>query len=369
MATTMREVAAAAGVSIATVSFVVNDSKRVAPETRERIERVMAELGFRRNIVARALASRRTQIIALVYPMLEHRLGGSVSEFITSAARAASAANYHLVVWPIGNDGSELAALVGQKLVDGVLLMEVQLDDARVAALRELDIPFALIGRTRDVTGLHYVDIDFDASVRMAMDHLADLGHRRIVLVNGSQEDESFTSYGPYIRSEIAYRELCAERGIKPVVLHCRQTVRAGREVAAELVASAPGTTAVIIAEEVASAGLVAELARIGWAVPGDISVMSILSSPDMAAMCNPPLTTVTSPGTELGRLGVQALLRQLDGGMAMTPVLRAGVLALGESTATARGPDAIPMTSAISRKDFDDPNQPAHRRSGSPHR
>mgnify|MGYP003397635095 FL=1 len=66
MATTMREVAEAAGVSIATVSFVVNNSKRVAPETRERIERVMAELGFRRNVVARALASRRTRIIALV---------------------------------------------------------------------------------------------------------------------------------------------------------------------------------------------------------------------------------------------------------------------------------------------------------------
>jgi len=337
MATTMREVAEAAGVSIATVSFVVNNSKRVAPETRERIERAMTELGFRRNIVARALASRRTQIIALVYPVLEHRLSGSITEFITSAARAASAAEYHLVVWPVGNDGSELAALVGQKLVDGVLLMEVQLDDARVPALRELDIPFALIGRTRDVTGLHYVDIDFDASVQMAMDHLATLGHNRIVLVNGSQEGESFASYGPYVRSEIAYHELCAQRGIEPVILRCRQTVRSGREAAMELVATAPDTTAVIIADEVAAAGLVAELARTGREVPSDISVMSILSSLDMAAICNPPLTTVTAPGTELGRLGVEALLRQLDGGPPMAPVLRAGVLAIGESTGPIR--------------------------------
>ena len=345
MATTMREVADAAGVSIATVSFVVNNSKRVAPETRERIERVMAELGFRQNVVARALASRRTRIIALVYPMLAHRLAGSVTEFITSAARAASAASYHLVVWPVGNDGSELAALVGQKLVDGVLLMEVQLDDARVAALRELDIPFALIGRTRDVTGLHYVDIDFDVSVRMAMDHLAELGHHRIVLVNGSQEDESLAGYGPYVRSEIAYRKLCSQRGIEPMVLHCGQTVHSGREVAMELVATAPETTAVIIVDEAAPPGLVAELSRMGWAVPGHISVMSILSSVDMAAMCNPSLTTVTTPGIELGRLGVQALLRQLDGGMPMTPVLRAGVLVLGESTDTAQRIPADPVS------------------------
>ena len=333
MATTMREVAEAAGVSIATVSFVVNNSKRVSPETRERIERVMAELGFRRNVVARALASRRTQIIALVYPMLAHRLGGSVTEFITSAARAASAAGYHLVVWPVGSDGSELAALVGQKLVDGVLLMEVQLDDPRVAALRELEIPFALIGRTRDVTGLHCVDIDFDASVQMAMDHLAGLGHNRIVLINGSQDGEGFASYGPYVRSEIAYRELCAQREIEPVVLRCRQTVRSGRDAAMELMATAPETTAVLIADEAAAAGLLSELARLGRAVPGDISVMSILSSLDMAAMCNPPLTTVTAPGTELGSLGVEALLRQLNGGTPMTSVLRVGVLAIGEST------------------------------------
>ena len=105
-----------------------------------------------------------------------------------------------------------------------------------------------------------------------------------------------------------------------------------------ELVATAPDTTAAIIVDEAASAGLVAELTRIGWAVPGDISVMSILSSLDMAAICNPPLTTVTAPGVELGRLGVEALLRQLDGATPMTPVLRAGVLALGESTDTVRG-------------------------------
>jgi DNA-binding LacI/PurR family transcriptional regulator len=337
MATTMREVAEAAGVSIATVSFVVNNSKRVAPATRERIEQAMAELGFRRNVVARALASRRTQIIALVYPALEHRMAGSVMEFITSAARTASEADYHLVVWPVGSDGSELAELVGQKLVDGVLLMEVQLEDARVAALSGLDIPFALIGRTRDVTGLHYVDIDFEASVRLALDHLAGLGHERIVLVNGSQDEASFISYGPYVRSEIAYRQLAAERGIHPVVLQCRQTVRSGREVAPQLLAVAPDATAVIIADEAAGAGLVAELARLGHPVPRDMSVMSILSSSDMAAIANPPLTTVTAPGTELGRLGVEALLRQLDGGPPLEPELRVGSLLLGESTGPVR--------------------------------
>jgi len=347
MATTMREVADAAGVSIATVSFVVNNSKRVTPETRLRIEQAMAQLGFRRNVVARALASRRTQIIALVYPVLEHRMAGSAMDFITSAARAASDADYHLVVWPVSNDGSELSALVGQKLVDGVLLMEVQLDDARVSALRGLGIPFALIGRTSDVTGLHYVDIDFDATMRMAMDHLAELGHRRIVLINGSEDEDGFANYGPYVRSETAYRDLAAERGIEPTVLHCRQTVRSGRDAALELVGNVPDATAVIIADETAAAGLVAELERLRRPVPAAISVMSILSSIDMAGMCNPPLTTVTAPGTELGRLGMEALLQQLDGSAPPAPVLRTGVLALSESTGTVRETAAAVKTTS----------------------
>src|SRR4051794_18065167 len=169
---TMREVARAAGVSIATVSFVVNNTKPVKPATRQRIELAMADLGFRRNMVARALASRRTQIIAMVCPFLADRMAPTVRQFIIGAARAAKEADHHLVIWPVGNDGDELATLLGHKLVDAVLLMDVQMDDARVELLRGLDTPFALIGRTRDLTGLHYIDIDMAASVRIALDHL-----------------------------------------------------------------------------------------------------------------------------------------------------------------------------------------------------
>jgi DNA-binding LacI/PurR family transcriptional regulator len=331
---TMRDVAERAGVSIATVSFVLNNTKPVSAPTRERIEAAMADLGFHRNVVARALASRRTRIIALAYPALEHRLGATGAEFVTSAARAASAADYHLVVWPVSNDAAELSELVGQGLVDGVLLMEVQLDDMRVDVLRSLDIPFALIGRTEDPTGLDYVDIDFDASLALAMNHLADLGHRTIVLVSGDQAVPSFERYGPYVRLEAAYRRLAGERGIDPVVLSVRQSARSGRDVAAELDRRAPDATAVIIVDEAAAAGLVAGLHGLGRHVPADLSVVSVTSSTDMADACDPPLTTVTAPGLELGQLGVEALLRRLEAREPLPPTLRVGTLRLGESTA-----------------------------------
>jgi DNA-binding LacI/PurR family transcriptional regulator len=341
---TMREVAQAAGVSIATVSFVVNNTKPLTPATRRRIEQAIADLGFRRNMVARALASRRTQIVALVCPFSEDRMAPTVREFIIGAARAAKEADHHLVIWPVSNDGDELATLLGQQLVDGVLLMDVQMDDARVELLRQLDTPFALIGRTRDLTGLHYIDIDMAASVRMAMDHLAGLGHREIAFINGRQEQDGFGGFGPYVRSEQAYRALAEDRQVKPVVLHCRQSVRSGQDVAGELLATAPETTAVIIGDEAAAPGLIAELTRRGRTVPGDISVMSLLSSVDVAAMCNPPLTTVTAPGIELGRRGVEALICLLDGTRPATPALRTGVLSLGESTGPVRHGSREPM-------------------------
>ena len=347
MAVTMREVAAAAGVSIATVSFVVNNTKPVTPETRQRIERAMAELGFRPNMIARALASRRTQILALVTPFSRLWLGAVTREFIIGAARAAKEADHHLVIWPVGNDGNELVALIGQKLIDGVLLMSVQLDDARVDALRSLDTPFTLIGRTRDVTGLDYVDIDIAASMRIAMDHLAELGHRHIAFVNGSRDEEGVAGFGPYVRSEAAYRELAGERGINPVVLYCRSDVASGREAARELLATAPATTAVIIEDELGAAGVMAELKRLGRPVPDHISVLSISSSADFAELCDPPLTTVTTPGVELGRLGVEALLRQLNGEPPLTAVLRTGVLAPGGSTGAVRANAARPKRAA----------------------
>jgi DNA-binding LacI/PurR family transcriptional regulator len=334
---TMRDVALQAGVSIATVSFVVNNTKPVSSETRGRIEQAMADLGFRRNAVARALASRRTRIIALAYPVLEHRLGGSAMEFVTSAASAASELGYHLVLWPVGNDGAELTELVGQGLVDGVLLMEVQLEDARVEALQRAGTPFALIGRTADPSGLAYVDIDFDTTVEHALDHLVTQGHRRIVLVSGAQVLQSFRSYGPYVRAEQAYRTAMEQRGLEARVLVCESEPIAGRALAAELITDAGDTTAVMSMNEFATLGLLAGLREGGVEVPADLSVMSITTSAEVAGITDPWLTIMRAPGRELGQLGLTALVRQLDHQEIVPPQLVACPLELGASTARPR--------------------------------
>ncbi len=280
----------------------------------------MAELGFRRNMVARALASRRTHIIAMAYPALDHRFGFSASEFLTSAAEAARKQDYHLVLWPVGNDGSELTELVGQGLVDGVVLMEVQLDDPRVGVLQETGTPFALIGRTTALEGLTHVDIDFETTIEEAVGHLYGLGHRRLVLVSGDLADPRFHNYGPYVRSEAAYRRVAAEYGFEAVVQQCADSTRAGQEAAAVLLRDHPGTTAVLVMNEYAALGVMSGLSRLGQSVPADISVLALLMTPDTAALSEPELTLMRTPGPELGQLGTDALIRQLEGAPPLPP-------------------------------------------------
>ena len=266
---TMRDVAHRAGVSIATVSFVLNDTKPVTAATRARIEQAMADLGYRRNVVARALASRRTHIIAMAYPALDHKFGFSAAEFFTSAAEAARKQDYHLVLWPVGNDGSELTELRRpgprrRRRTDGGPAGR----PARRRSCRRRGTPFAMIGRTSSLEGLSHVDIDFDPTVEDAVGHLYGLGHRKLVLISGNLNDPLFSTYGPYVRSEAAYRRVAAEYGLEIVVMESAGSTMAGQEAMACLVRDHPDTTAVLIVNEFAALGAVAGLNRLGRGSP-----------------------------------------------------------------------------------------------------
>jgi DNA-binding LacI/PurR family transcriptional regulator len=126
-------------------------------------------------------------------------------------------------------------------------------------------------------------------------------------------------------------------------VMPCPSSVPDGRAAAARLASAAPKTTAVVVADEAVAAGLVAGLQLRGATIPDDMSVLSLLTSLEYRSACNPPLTVVSTPANELGQLGVQALLRQLEGDPPTEPVLRLGVLVPGESTGPAPAAERAP--------------------------
>ncbi|NUS01477.1 MAG: LacI family DNA-binding transcriptional regulator [Nonomuraea sp.] len=310
--TSLRDVAERAQVAISTVSAALNGTRPVAADTKRRIERAAAELGYRPNLLARGLQSKRTRILALLYPAPRAGFGPTEMRFATGAAEAARKLGYHLLLSPEHADPvEELRHLTGLGLVDGVLLMEVSLDDERTEFLVESGVPFAMIGRTREPGALDHADIDFAATARDAVAHVAGLGHRALAFFNHSA-DAYAAQYGPAVRAGEEFAKAAREAGIGYVDAFRAGSAEEGRQAFDRLMDGHPEVTAVAVMDDHAAAGVIAGVAARGWRIPDDLTLMLVLSSAGVAEMFHPRLTTLEPPSAELGRLGAEMLIERL---------------------------------------------------------
>jgi DNA-binding LacI/PurR family transcriptional regulator len=311
---TVIDVAKRAGVSVSTVSYALNGTRPISEETRQRIMLAVEELGYKPHALARGLASKRSRILALLFPTSERGLGVTEFEFVTSAANAARANEYSLVLWPYDmHDLDELRQLTRQGLVDGVVVMEVHETDERIAMLREIGFPFSMIGRCANAPGISFVDIDFKQTVRDGIDYLMGLGHRHIAFLN--QSEATFKAgYGPVIRTQAGFEQAMQASGLEGITGFCRPEPQAGYEAFNALLADHPDLTALITMNERAVPGILHAIANQGWSVPDDFSLIVIVSSARMAEMMLPPLTAMEAMTAEMGRLGVELLIHQLEG-------------------------------------------------------
>jgi DNA-binding LacI/PurR family transcriptional regulator len=316
---TMLEVAKRANVALSTVSYALNGTRPVSEETRSRIWKAMDDLGYQPHALARGLASRHSRIIALLFPALPRGFGATELEFVTGAAEAAQSHGYHLVLWPMEIHAvSDLRQLIRQSLVDGVLVMEVRLTDERIELLREIGVPFSMIGHPSTASDIasdmSFADIDFEQTTRDAVTHLIGLGHRQIAFLNHSEE--SFKAgYGPSVRAAAGFVQVTKAANLKPITRFCDDTALAGQKVFGDLLKAHPDITALATMNERATVGVMQAAAARGWKIPDDLSVVSLVSSPRVSEMTLPPLTAMTPPSAELGSLGVEMLIGQLEGG------------------------------------------------------
>jgi DNA-binding LacI/PurR family transcriptional regulator len=310
---TMLDVAKRAKVSISTVSYALNGTRPISQKTRQRIIEAMEELGYRPHPLARGLASKRTRILAILFPSIERGLGITELEFVTSAAHAAGKNGYHLVVWSAEtNDPDELRQLTLQGLVDGVILMEVHVNDSRVNLLRETGFPFSMIGRCDDDRD-GYVDIAFKQTVEEAMAYLIGLGHRNIAFVNQSWASYE-AGYGPVVRTKAAFERYVQARDVNCVIRFCSPSPQCGYETINTLLQEYPDLTAVISMNDRAVPGIMRAIAEHGWKIPDDFSLVTLVSSVRMAEMMVPVLTTMEPPFAELGRIATELLIKHLEG-------------------------------------------------------
>jgi len=309
----MLDVAKRAGVSISTVSYVLSGTRPVSEKTKRLIFQTMTELGYHPHVLARGLASKRSRIIALLFSPRERGMGLTEIEFVTNAAEAALDWGYNLVLWNTRVDDTDhLRELTRQRLVDGVILMEVRSRDERVGTLIEAGTPFTMIGRCENNAALSYADIDFDEATREVVAHLVELGHEKIAFLNQSREVYE-SGYGPAVRASEGFRKAVAQAGIEGVAVFSHATPADGYESCRRVLDDNPDLTALVAMNDRALPGVVQAVGERGWRIPADFSLLSIISSSRTAELFVPPLTTMEVPGKELGRLGVEQLIRQLE--------------------------------------------------------
>ncbi|WP_405577581.1 LacI family DNA-binding transcriptional regulator [Streptomyces sp. NBC_01190] len=305
------EIARRAGVSRSTVSYALSGKRPVAAGTRKRIQHVIDELGYRPNATARALKEGRTRTIGLVIPPAGNRLTHMQLDFVASVVDSAAGADLDVLLSPSGGDHDRsFERLVSESRVDGVILMEIRLEDARVGRLLKAGLPFVGIGHTMDDQAMCWIDVDYAGLIRHTVLHLADLGHRKAALINRSPELVA-AGYGPAIRAREGFTAAIGERGLAGVEVACGDDARSGQQSIEGLLREHPDLTAVTTVNEAALPGIQRALADAGRHVPRDFSVTGVagqLWTEDF----RPPLTAAHVPALEMGEKAVALLIERI---------------------------------------------------------
>jgi DNA-binding LacI/PurR family transcriptional regulator len=245
---------------------------------------------------------------------VEHGIGLSEIDLIIEAAKSTIQHGYHLVIWTLRtNSEEELEQLTSQELVDGVILMEVHINDRRIGVLKKRDLPFILMGRDSDKPSETFIDIDFFTTMMDCITYLKDLGHRNLVFIN--QSDKSFNAgYGPVVRSHEAFDYFCKNFDIKGIEVFCDSDSARVCAVTEKLLADYPGTTAFISMNDKSLPGLIRGIEKRHLRIPEDISIVSIVSSAGSVSSFLPAITAFEMNIHVLMDLTVTQLIAKLDG-------------------------------------------------------
>jgi DNA-binding LacI/PurR family transcriptional regulator len=305
------EIARRSGVSRSTVSYALSGKRAVAEPTRRRIQEVIDELDYRPNAAARALKEGRTRTLGLVIPPASGRLTFMQLEFVASVMEAAARADLDVLLSPSGGDHDRsFERIISGRRVDGVILMEIRLDDPRAARLQRAGMPFVTIGRTARPHEMCWVDIDYATLIGRCVDHLADLGHHHIALINRPAELVS-SGYGPGNRARDGFAEAAARRGIEGSEFCCADHAQAGEACVEQILQAHPQVTAVATISEAALPGVQRGLERAGLDIPRRFSIAGVAAR-HWAEQFHPQLTAADVPAVEMGAIAVQFLIERI---------------------------------------------------------
>jgi DNA-binding LacI/PurR family transcriptional regulator len=300
---TMQDVAERAGVSRSLVSLVMRDSSRVSEHSRVAVRRAAEELGYRPDLAARQLASRRTGTLGLILNDLHNPFFSEVTDEIH---RVADHTGHRLLIssgmLEAGAEQAALDGLIGMR-VDAVLLAGTVLGiESLEAAARQL--PVGVISRAIRSDRIDTVNNDDPKGAGLAVEHLVSLGHQRICHLDGG------SGAGADERRR-GYVEAMAAHDLEPDVVSAGFTERSGTEATERLLARGELPTAIFAANDLSALGVLGVLSEAGIRVPDEVSVMGH-DNTALAAMRYIRLTTIDQDRVTLGRIATEAVIRRI---------------------------------------------------------
>jgi len=307
---TLKQVAEAAGVSMKTVSRVINNSPDVAPKTRHHVEHVIAELNYQPNQLARSLASGKTNVVGLLvhhsveemfkYPFFNELLGG-----ITACLNQAKLD----LLLRFMDKNSSYVELYDQQRVDGLILANAPLHNADLQKLVERQIPCVFLSRIAlENNPSHWVDSDFVSGAESITDYLLELGHCHIALMAGSEHLAL-----SHLRIQ-GYRQAFAKRDYpvtESLIRHSRlfmETAQVRHMLTDYWFQLSPRPTAFIASDDLVAVNLIRELTQLGYRIPEDVSVVG-WDNTMLASIATPQVTSVGQQTYKKGFTAASTLL------------------------------------------------------------
>jgi LacI family transcriptional regulator len=307
---TIYDVAREAGVSMATVSRVVNNNPNVKPQTRKKVFEAIERLGYRPNAVARGLASKKTTTVGVVIPDISNAIFAEVARGIEDIANMY---HYNIILCNADKRKEKEIRVINtllEKQVDGLLFMGGNVTDEHMQAFQTASVPIVLCGTTTEGDVMPAVDIDHEKAAYDAVKLLIEKGHRKIGMISGTLQDPNngFSRYNGYKRAleeaGIDFREDMVRIG--------NYRYESGIDAMKYFLELGDRPTAIFAATDEMAIGAIHAAQDAGLNVPQDISVISVDNS-RMASMVRPLLSTVAQPMYDIGAVSMRLLTKLMN--------------------------------------------------------
>ncbi|PLR73636.1 LacI family DNA-binding transcriptional regulator [Bacillus sp. UMB0728] len=305
---TIRDVARKAGVSVATVSRYINSNGYISGRTGEKIQEVMLELDYRPNEIARGLARKKTDTIALIIPEITNPF---FPELVVSIERKTKEKGYSLILIHADEESLQDSVFwrnLESRYIDGLILASFQFSQKILNELDALQVPFVRIDRAADHDSPNSIGMDNRKGARLAVSHLIESGCKKIAHISGPH------TFPPSIERLRGYEEILAEQlpSESAIVMEGDFTLESGKSVTEALMKQHSDIDGLFLANDMMAIGALKTLKQLGKKVPEDIAVIGF-DGIKLGEMVEPELSTIEQPIFSIGTVAAARLVGMIE--------------------------------------------------------